>query len=122
MDMSGSDSSGQDSSGTGFGGFRRSVVEGPAFTHAWKHAGLPREVRLFNTFLTFHWFNEFDRRECFDVVPYRSVTYIEYKDNSGGRDDSRWLIVVVGDHPRVSINGSEAEILELTEMLAYRCS
>jgi hypothetical protein len=92
-----------------FGGFRPATVE-PLVTHAWAGADGSRELRLFDKYLTWHYVILGSER--FHVVPYRSISRLEY--------------AVIHDQPVVffgagalelAIEGSQDEIAAIVDQL-----
>jgi hypothetical protein len=97
-----------------YAGFRASSVE-PAFTYAYEHHGQPREFRFFERHLTYHHRNLGPTREGFYVIPYSSITHLEYSE----LDDGPVMFLYAADlHP--SAAGSEAEVAKIIDWLTTR--
>jgi hypothetical protein len=91
-----------------FTGFRAPAVE-PLYSHGWDDMG-PLEIRLFDSYLTWHQLN---KREWFDVVPYKSVWHLEWTDTGTGP-----MVLIVTGALKLTVKGSEAELAEFIERLA----
>lgn len=90
-----------------FAGFRAPAVE-PLYTHSWDNMG-PLEIRLFDTYLTWHKVN---KQEWFHVIPYKSVRHLDWADTGGGP-----MVVIVTGALKVVVNGSEPELVEFIQRL-----
>ena len=91
-----------------FAGFRAPAVE-PSYRHTWEHLDQPMELRLFDTYLTWHRVVE---REWFCVIPYRSVRHLEWNDT--GRPSMH----IVSENNTWVVEGSESELAELIQRLS----